>query len=169
MARRGSSPSRGSSAFGRGRSPSPSAARRPAPPPAQPARAVAPTPAPPTQVAPAPMAGGSAAGGLMANVASTAAGVAIGHTVGHALTGALGIGGGGNHQPEPVAAEQQTAPTMQPQHYGQPLAGQDPCKFELEQFIQCAQNQSSDLSLCDGFNHVLRECKTRYGGQQMYQ
>lgn len=104
----------------------------------------------------------------MANIATTAAGVAIGHTMGHALTGALGMNGG-NHQPEPVAADQQQ-PAMQPQHYGQPLAGQDPCKFELEQFIQCAQGQSSDLSLCDGFNQVLRECKTRYGaGQQMYQ
>lgn len=98
----------------------------------------------------------------MANVASTAAGVAIGHTVGHALTGALGIGGG--HHSEPVTAE----PQAQQQALQQPLAGQDPCKFELDQFLACAQNQSNDLSLCDGFNQVLRECKVRYG-ERMYQ
>ena len=109
----------------------------------------------------------SPGGGFMANVASTAAGVAIGHTVAHAITGGLG---GGNHQPEQAGpAEVQQQQQMQPQHYGQPLAGQDPCKFELEQFISCAQSQPSDLSLCDGFNQVLRECKTRYGNNQMYQ
>ena len=85
--------------------------------------------------------------------------------MGHAITGALGMNGGHSQQ-EPVATEgapQQT--TAQPQH--QPLAGQEPCKFELEQFLACAQNQSNDLTLCDGFNQVLRECKMRYGN--MYQ
>lgn len=163
MARRGGSPSRGS-AFGRGRSPSPSAPRRPAPRPQQPAKAVAPQPT--GQVAPQPtMAAPSAAGGFMANVASTAAGVAIGSTVGHALTGAL-MGGNHNEQ-QPVAVEPQSA---QPQQQ-QPMSNQqqDPCKFELEQFLACAQSQSSDLALCDGFNQVLRECKTRYGDARMYQ
>ena len=97
----------------------------------------------------------------MANIATTAAGVAIGHTMGHALTGALGMGGG-NHS-EPAPAEQAGMP-QQAYQQQQPLAaGQDPCKFELDQFLHCAQSQSNDLSLCDGFNHVLRECKTRYG------
>lgn len=109
---------------------------------------------------------------MMANIATTAAGVAIGHTMGHALTGALGMGGG--HQQEPVAADnqaqmQQTQPNQYQQQH-QPLAGQDPCKFELEQFISCAQNQTNDLALCDGFNQVLKECKMRYGGgERMYQ
>lgn len=142
---------------------SPSPVRRAAPTP-QPTKAVAPTPPQPAAVAQPTMA--SPGGGLMANVASTAAGVAIGHTVGHAITGALGMNGG-HSQPEQVGAE----PLMMQQH--QPLAGQEPCKFELEQFLSCAQNQSNDLSLCDGFNQVLRECKMRYGGgqagQQMYQ
>lgn len=162
MARRTGGSSR-SSAFGRGRSPSPSPTRsRAAPPPPQP-KAVSPQPA--TQVG-QPMMASSPGGGLMANVASTAAGVAIGHTVGHALTGALGIGGGG-HNSEPVPIEQPQAQ----QSYGQPqqqLSNQDtPCKFELEQFLACAQNQSNDLQLCDGFNQVLNECKMRYGN--MYQ
>ena len=171
MARR-SSPSRGSSAFGRGRSPSPTASRRTAPPPPPPQKAVAPQPPAPTQVAQPAMAA-SPGGGLMANVASTAAGVAIGHTVGHAITGALGMNGGG-HSEQPVAVgepQQQQLNDMQSQplsrQHQQPLAGQDPCRFELEQFLSCAQNQSNDLTLCDGFNQVLRECKTRYGN--MYQ
>lgn len=156
MARRGSSPSRGAPAFGRGRSPT---ARRAAPP--APQRAVAPQPT--AQVAqPAPMAA-APGGGMMANIASTAAGVAIGHTVGHALTGALM--GGSNHAEQPAPVEQAAAP--QDSHYQQPLAGQNPCKLELEQFINCAQTQSNDLTLCEGFNQVLKECKVRYG--HMYQ
>lgn len=161
MARRSGGGSR-SSAFGRGRSPSPMAssrAPRPQPPPTQP-KAMATQPAP-TQVG-QPMA--APGGGLMAQVATTAAGVAIGHTIGHALTGSLM--GGGNHA-EQAPVEQASQPTAQYQQ--QPLAsGQEPCKFELDQFLACAQNQSNDLSLCDGFNHVLRECKLRYGNQHPY-
>jgi hypothetical protein len=161
MARR-SSPSRGSSSFGRGRSPSPT--RRAAPPPPPP-KAVAPTPPAPTAVGQPAMA--APGGGMLGNIASTAAGVAIGHTMGHALTGALGMR---DHAPaEPVAAE--AAPLQQQQYQPQQqLAGQEPCRFELDQFLQCAQNQSGDLTLCDGFNQVLRECKMRYGGDnRMYQ
>lgn len=111
------------------------------------------------------MMGGSPGGGLMANVASTAAGVAIGHTVGHALTGALGIGGGHHSEPAPVEQSQGQLGAGQQQ-----MSSQDaPCKYELEQFLNCAQNQSNDLLLCDGFNQVLRECKMRYGSQPMYQ
>lgn len=166
MARRGGSPSRGS-AFGRGRSPSPSASRRPAPQPQQPAKAVAPQPT--GQVAQQPtMAAPSAAGGFMANVASTAAGVAIGSTVGHALTGALM---GGNHSEQQQAAVEPQAGQPQQYQQQQPMSNeqQDPCKFELDQFLSCAQSQSSDLALCDGFNQVLRECKNRYGNARMYQ
>lgn len=163
MARR-SSPSRGSSAFGRGRSPSPSS--RSAPRPAAPVqqKAVAPQPAP-TQVA-QPVAGAApgAGMGLMANVASTAAGVAIGHTMGHALTGAL-MGHGGDSG---SVAEQQQQPVQPQTAYQQnhPLNQQDPCRMELEQFLSCAQTQTSDLTLCDGFNQVLKECKMRYGAYQ---
>lgn len=95
----------------------------------------------------------------MANVASTAAGVAIGHTVGHALTGALM----GNNHSEAIVPEPAATQPLQ----NQPLDNQNPCKLELEQFLSCAQNQSNDLTLCDGFNQVLRECKSRYG--HMYQ
>lgn len=159
MARRGGSPSRGP-AMGRGRSPSPTA-RRAAPPPPPP-KAVAPQPA--SAVAPAPAMGAAPGGGLMAQVASTAAGVAIGHTMGHALTGALGMNGG-HGSSEPAQVEQQQVGMQQPyQQQQQQMQGQEPCKFELEQFINCAQTQSNDLSLCEGFNQVLKECKLRYGG-----
>lgn len=105
----------------------------------------------------------------MANIASTAAGVAIGHTVGHAITGAF-MGGHGGDNNSNVDQQQQQQPQQgyQQQQMG---AGQEPCRFELEQFLSCAQNQSSDLTLCDGFNQVLRECKLKYGSSdraQMY-
>lgn len=164
MARRGSSPSRGSPAFGRGRSPSPTARRAaPPPPPPQQQRAVAAPPPQPTQVAQPTMA--APGGGMMANIATTAAGVAIGHTMGHALTGALGMGGGNHSEPAPTPeAGALGQPQQQQYQQQQPLAaGQDPCKFEMDQFLHCASSQASDLSLCDGFNQVLRECKTRYG------
>lgn len=99
----------------------------------------------------------------MAQIATTAAGVAIGHTVGHAMTGALM----GRGDQQPVESDQQQ-PVVGSQ-YQQTSAGQEPCKFELEQFISCAQAQSNDLSFCDGFNQVLRECKLRNGGQHLYQ
>ncbi|XP_046686878.1 LOW QUALITY PROTEIN: coiled-coil-helix-coiled-coil-helix domain-containing protein 10, mitochondrial-like, partial [Homalodisca vitripennis] len=37
-------------------------------------------------------------------------------------------------------------------------AGAPACAFEVQQFLQCAQGQS-DLSLCEGFNEALRQCK----------
>ena len=105
----------------------------------------------------------------MAQVATTAAGVALGHVVSNAIIG------GHHSEPAAVDQQQQQPQQMQPQQYGgaqqqQPSAynNQDPCKFELEQFLSCAQSQSSDLSLCDGFNQVLRECKTRYGARADY-
>jgi hypothetical protein len=33
-----------------------------------------------------------------------------------------------------------------------------PCAWEIKNFIQCAQTQS-DISLCEGFNEALRQCK----------
>lgn len=54
--------------------------------------------------------------------------------------------------PAPAAAAPQ-------QTYASP--SQEPtgaCAWEIKQFLQCAQNQS-DLTLCDGFNEALRQCK----------
>ena len=73
-------------------------------------------------------------------------------------------GGGGGAQPAEVAPA--AAPQQQ---YGQPMQqqGLNPCDFEMRDFLQCAQNQS-DLSLCQGFNEVLRSCKTRHGKIKIY-
>jgi hypothetical protein len=128
-------------------------------PPAQPRPAAAahppaPVQAPPTQMA--PMAAPSQGPGLMANIATTAAGVAIGHTMGHAITGMFS-GSGSSEAQAAAPAPQQAAP--QPLYSEQPQQQTGPCSWEIKQFLQCAQQQS-DLSLCDGFNEALRQCKS---------
>ncbi|VVC89961.1 unnamed protein product [Leptidea sinapis] len=35
---------------------------------------------------------------------------------------------------------------------------QGPCAWEIKQFTECAQ-QKHDLSLCEGLNEALRQCK----------
>merc|ERR1712168_1110601 len=96
----------------------------------------------------------------MAQMAATAGGVAIGSTVGHVVGHALT---GGSSSSEPAPAPQQYAPPPQqyapPPQYGapqQPMSG--PCSMEVKQFLDCANTQS-DLTLCDGFNEVLKQCK----------
>uniref|UniRef100_A0A224YCB6 Coiled-coil-helix-coiled-coil-helix domain-containing protein 2 n=1 Tax=Rhipicephalus zambeziensis TaxID=60191 RepID=A0A224YCB6_9ACAR len=136
----------------------PAPARAPAAP--APAKAAAaPTQPVPTQAhPPAPMMSQPQQPGMFAQMATTAAGVAVGsavgHTIGHALTGSFG---GGSAEAAPAAAAP-AAPPMQPQ---QQLSA--PCQYELKQFLECAQNQH-DISLCEGFNQVLKECRLQHGG-----
>ncbi|XP_072101292.1 coiled-coil-helix-coiled-coil-helix domain-containing protein 10, mitochondrial [Mobula birostris] len=126
-----------------------------------PSRAAPPAHPPPAAVAPATVQPRQP--GLMAQMASTAAGVAVGSAVGHvmgsALTGAFSGGSGSEparadvtYQEPPVAA-----PPAQPH-------SQDfrPCQYEMKQFLECAQNQH-DLTLCDGFNEVLKQCRSAHG------
>jgi len=101
--------------------------------------------------------------GMFAQMASTAAGVAVGSTVGHvagaALTGAFS--GSGNQVDQP-GQTQQAQGTRNPQN---------PCEYEMKQFLECAQNQS-DVSLCQGFNEALKQCKLYFdaaGGQPSFQ
>lgn len=68
--------------------------------------------------------------------------------MGGALTGGLH----GNHDAVPTS--QQQANGIQ--------ASNNPCQFEFEQFVQCAQNES-DISYCKGFNEVLKQCKADHG------
>lgn len=150
MARRGRSSSPGrSSPMG----------RRSTPMAAPPQRAPVPAAPAPAQVG-MPMQQGP---GLMAQMAATAGGVAIGsavgHTVGHAITGAFS----GGHD---VAPAQEAAPQQQYQPAQQQQ--QTPCSLELRQFLNCTQEQS-DISLCEGFNQVLKDCRMRYGSQPNYQ
>lgn len=93
--------------------------------------------------------------GLMGQMAATAGGVAIGsavgHTIGHAMTGMFSGGGSSEAAaaPAPAAASQASPTQMQPS---------GPCAWEIKQFLECAQGQS-DLTLCEGFNEALRQCK----------
>jgi hypothetical protein len=95
---------------------------------------------------------------MFAQMAATAGGVAvgsaIGHVAGHALTGMFS-GGSSSEAAQPV--QQQAAA---PQQYGaaQPQEPTGPCAWEIKQFLACSQNQS-DLTLCEGFNEALRQCR----------
>merc|ERR1719317_1126935 len=85
------------------------------------------------------------------------AATAGGHVVGHAITGGMS---GGGAQPEQIQQQpQQQQPAYQQQQYGQPQEPQGACAWEIKSFIQCAQQQS-DLTLCEGFNEALRQCKS---------
>lgn len=62
------------------------------------------------------------------------------------------------------------AVAAQPAQAQQPVPGQagaypeepkGPCAWEIKQFLQCAQQQS-DLTLCQGFNEAIRQCKENY-------
>lgn len=92
-------------------------------------------------------------------MAATAGGVAIGSTVGH-VVGNMITGGGSSSSsapapsasPAPAAAA--TAPAVAGENGG-------PCAAEIKDFIKCATDQA-DLSLCQGFNDVLKECKAKH-------
>lgn len=102
--------------------------------------------------------------GLMAQMATTAAGVAVGsavgHTIGHAMTG----GGGGQQQEVAPTQAYSNQPAYVYPNQPQDVAGQGPCQVEMKQFLECAQNQA-DITLCQGFNEALRQCKISNGLQ----
>lgn len=160
MARRGRSSSPSRSSFGPARS-APRPAARAAPPPA-PARSTAPAPVAqqPTAVGqPMPSQGPGLLGQMAATAGGVAIGSAVGHTIGHAITGGFS---GGNHDSGEVAQQQQ-----QPQQYSQQQPGQQPCNFEMKQFMDCAQNY--DLTLCEGFNEALKQCRLNNPSAGNYQ
>lgn len=138
--------------------------------------APAPAPAPVARAAPPPVpaaAPPSAVGmpaapqqpSMFQQMAATAGGVAvgsaIGHTVGHGLT-SMFSGSGDKEAAAPAAAA--PAPQQQQPYYAQSAQPNEPqgaCAWEIKQFLQCAQGQS-DLSLCEGFNEALRQCKVQH-------
>ena len=86
-------------------------------------------------------------------MAVTAGGVAIGNVAGTALTGMIF---GSSNDPPPAQAPApaaQAVPAPVPQ---QPQL----CAMELQDFIKCTQTQS-DVTLCQGFNQILKECKEK--------
>lgn len=84
---------------------------------------------------------------MAATAGGVAVGSAVGHTVGHALTGLFS----GGSEPAQQAPQQ----TYEQYRNTEPTG---PCAWEIKQFLQCAQNQT-DLTLCEGFNEALRQCK----------
>ena len=102
---------------------------------------------------------------LFKQMATTAGGVAMGSAVGHVAGAAMmgGLGNGGNQYQEPVGQQptygEMSNGTEQQQYYT-PQANQPsgPCAWEISQFLQCAQG-ASDITICEGFNEALRECK----------
>lgn len=131
------------------------APQRAAPPPQQ--SAPVPAAAAPSAVG-APMSQGP---GMMAGIAQTAAGVALGSVAGHAITGMFS-GSGSSDSP----AQRNDAPVAQQQapaglQSSSEQSGSGPCAWEIKQFLQCAQQQS-DLTLCDGFNEAIRQCKSSH-------
>merc|ERR1712071_434848 len=95
---------------------------------------------------------------MFQQMAATAGGVAVGSAIGHVAGSALtGMFGGGSSAPAPPAP-QPAAP-----YYGEAQAHpQEPtgaCAYEIKQFLQCSQNQH-DLTLCEGFNEALRQCRS---------
>merc|ERR1719228_2811348 len=107
---------------------------------------------------------------LFKQMAATAGGVAVGSAVGHvagaAITGAMGGGGHGSGevQQQQQAPPQPLYPQQQQQPFGQQGSSEPagPCAWEIKQFLQCAQGQA-DITLCEGFNEALRQCKVQHG------
>lgn len=145
--------------YRRAAAPMRAAPMRAAPPPRAPAQL--PAHPPPAAAAPAaPMQAAPQQPSLFKQMAATAGGVAvgsaIGHTVGHAMTGLFS--GGSSDQPAAPAAPAPTQGAPQYQHGAEEPTG--PCAWEIKQFLQCASTQS-DLSLCQGFNEAVQQCKLR--------
>jgi len=126
-----------------------------------PARAPPPPPAPVAHAAPPPAVAQPRQPGMFAQMATTAAGVAVGSAVGHTLGAAMM--GGGRDQPAEVQQQQQTPQPVYASQQQQ-LGEGGPCQLQMKQFLECAQTQS-DITLCQGFNEALRECKMSYGMQ----
>lgn len=66
--------------------------------------------------------------------------------------------GGGSNEAAAAPAPAQTVP--QQQYYGgqQSPEASGPCAWEIKQFLECASTQA-DLSLCQGFNEAVQQCK----------
>jgi hypothetical protein len=99
---------------------------------------------------------------MAATAGGVAVGSAVGHVVGHAVTGMFSGGSSSEAAAQPV--QQQAAP-QQPYAAG-PSEPTGPCAWEIKQFLQCSQNQS-DLSLCEGFNEALRQCRQQSSNLQL--
>ncbi|KAK2090790.1 hypothetical protein P7K49_030074 [Saguinus oedipus] len=103
---------------------------------------------------PSPAAAVQTQPGLLSQMATTAAGVAVGSAVGHTLGHAITGGFSGGNDPEPSRPDI----TYQEPQGTQPAQQQQPCFYEIKQFLECAQNQG-DIQLCEGFSEMLKQCR----------
>ncbi|KAI0978854.1 hypothetical protein GJ496_002023 [Pomphorhynchus laevis] len=88
--------------------------------------------------------------GLFGQMAATAAGVAVGSTVGRVAAGSLL---GDRSEGTPVA---QSSPQTE--------LSANPCYDSINNFLRCIE-ENNDVSMCQGFSEVLKECKARHGLQ----
>lgn len=103
---------------------------------------------------------------MFQQMAATAGGVAVGSAVGHAVGHGITSMFSGSGDKE-VAAQAAVPAQGAAQQYGGPSYPNEPqgaCAWEIKQFLQCAQGQS-DLTLCEGFNEALRQCKAQHNLQ----
>ena len=97
----------------------------------------------------------SGMGGMMA----AGVGMGVGSEVVRGMMGG-GMGGGGGHGGAPQEGQYQ--PPMegaQPQYQQENFSEQDPCaKFNLN-MMSCFREQSSDISVCQGYMDMLISCQ----------
>merc|ERR1719457_387812 len=100
-------------------------------------------------------------------MAATAGGVAAGSVIGTGISRMI-WGGSDSQQQQQAPPPQEQQYQQQPQYQQQQMYAQQPqqqqnvCGYELEQFLKCAENQT-DISLCEGFNDALKNCKRSHG------
>ncbi|KAI9007759.1 hypothetical protein DFJ74DRAFT_689029 [Hyaloraphidium curvatum] len=97
--------------------------------------------------------------GLFGQMASTAAGVAVGHTIGHGLSNAL-FGGSSHHAVEAAPVQAQAAPAQG--------FAVDPCAADNQRFVECLQKSSNDISACQVYLDLLKQCSARVAENARY-
>merc|ERR1712173_457998 len=111
----------------------------------------------PARAAPAPtQSSGPGMMGMIGQGMALGAGAAVGSSMVHGAMNMMSGSGSSEQQAQaPPAASPYAA---QPA----PVAQNNPCQEQLNQFMQCSQ-QNSDLSLCAPFNDIYRDCKLSHG------
>jgi len=98
--------------------------------------------------------------GMIGQGMALGAGAAVGSSMVH---GAMNMmSGSGSSSEQQQAPPAQAPPAASPYAAQPPVAHNNPCQEQLNQFMQCSQ-QNSDLSLCAPFNDIYRDCKLSHG------
>merc|ERR1711879_62582 len=97
--------------------------------------------------------------GMVGQGMALGAGAAVGSSMVH---GAMNMMSGGGSSSEAPPAQAPPAASPYAAQQPTPVAQANPCQEQLNQFMQCSQ-QNSDLSLCAPFNDIYRDCKLAHG------